>query len=238
MTTEILDPLEGLSDQTAISPGALDLRTLYSKRGDLYYRNAAGVQIPITVGSSISGATGSITGLVAPAAVTFNAGTGVYAFTTDTNKGGKLAISDIQLFEFNNASAQAITLKSPAGVTAYTWTLPALAATQDVVIGVTAAGQLSAGAGVGSAAAPCITFATDLDTGLYRDSNNTMGISTGGTSRAMIDVNGLRLAVPQVGMEGGSASVPAFSFTANPNTGMYRTRTNTLGFTTGGTLRL
>lgn len=46
----------------------------------------------------------------------------------------------------------------------------------------------------GSAAAPSVTFGSDTDTGIYRISANTFGITVGGTLVATLDTNGLTLA--------------------------------------------
>jgi len=43
----------------------------------------------------------------------------------------------------------------------------------------------------GTAADPQITFTTDLDTGVYRISENTLGISTGGVERLRVQSNGV-----------------------------------------------
>ena len=42
----------------------------------------------------------------------------------------------------------------------------------------------------GTAAAPSITFDTDLDTGIYNPAANQVGITTGGTSRLVVDSSG------------------------------------------------
>ncbi len=52
-----------------------------------------------------------------------------------------------------------------------------------------ATGTVSA-AGDGTAGAPGIAFAADLDTGLFRPGDNLLGLSTGGTERVRIDSSG------------------------------------------------
>jgi len=43
----------------------------------------------------------------------------------------------------------------------------------------------------GTAAAPSVTFSSDTDTGVFRSSANTIGLSAGGTERATVSANGL-----------------------------------------------
>ena len=64
-----------------------------------------------------------------------------------------------------------------------------------------------------------------------------MGITTGGTLRVTVSTTLITTTLPHVGPDG-SASAPAFSFSGDTNTGIYRTTTDTLGIATGGTLRL
>jgi hypothetical protein len=50
-------------------------------------------------------------------------------------------------------------------------------------------GTVSA-AGDGTAGAPGISFAADLDTGFFRPGNNLLGLSTGGVERVLVDASG------------------------------------------------
>jgi hypothetical protein len=101
-----------------------DLNILYSKNGELAYRDASGNEVVITDNGSVAGAVGNITGLVPPASASYSSGTKTIGFNQDTSKPAKLAISDILLYEFNNASANPITIKAPASVTSpYSLTL-------------------------------------------------------------------------------------------------------------------
>lgn len=85
----------------------------------------------------------------------------------------------------------------------------------------------------GSAAAPPHSFAGDPDTGMYRLSADALGISTGGALILTINANGLAVAGP-VTTNSGSAGTPSFSFTGDPDTGIYRAIANTLAFAAGG----
>tara|TARA_R110000803_G_scaffold160536_1_gene224448 strand:+ start:990 stop:3191 length:2202 start_codon:yes stop_codon:yes gene_type:complete len=100
----------------------------------------------------------------------------------------------------------------------------------------------------GTAGAPTYSFASDPDTGMYRQGNNEIGFSTGGTEN-------LRLTGANVRLTGGTSSVynagsfsgvnasssaanPTFTWDGDNDTGMYRVAANQLGFTAGGSLTL
>jgi hypothetical protein len=85
----------------------------------------------------------------------------------------------------------------------------------------------------GTAAAPSITFAGDLDTGVYASATNQVSITTSGTERLRIDATGQIEAASL-----GTAAAPAYSFTADPDTGVYSPGTNQLAISTAGTGRL
>ncbi len=90
-----------------------------------------------------------------------------------------------------------------------------------------------AGAQDGTAAAPGISFLADTDTGIYRVGANSIGVSTGGVSRFVIDAAGQ---IETVGL--GSAAAPAYSWFGDQNTGIYSPGADQLAISTGGTGRL
>lgn len=216
-----------LTDQTSITLAGTDIRAMYSKNGDLYYRSSASQEVQVTNGASLAGISGTITGLTSPAAAAYSSITGTFAFTKDTNKGGKLAISDIALYEFDNASAQPITLKSPAAVVAYSMTLPAAVPTQAGLMAINTAGQLQYGAPDGTQAAPGIAFASDSNTGFYRTGNDVIKVSTGNSLALEIDTNSTYF-------PNGTVSLPALSFLSDIDTGIYRVSANRMGFVANG----
>lgn len=90
----------------------------------------------------------------------------------------------------------------------------------------------------GSAAAPAYSFSSDSATGMYLIASGQLGFSTSGTLRFTINGStSITSTLPFYG-PAGSATAPAFSFSGDPNTGMYDVGADQLGFTTGGTLRL
>jgi len=95
----------------------------------------------------------------------------------------------------------------------------------------------------GTAAAPSLFFVNDPDTGIYRPSANTLGISTSGVQRLFVDEDGVTTVSGGASFDGevraanGNANHPTFSFTSDPDTGLYRHGQNELGVSIGGTER-
>ena len=93
----------------------------------------------------------------------------------------------------------------------------------------------------GSASAPSITFDTDPNTGIYRSAAETITFTTSGTARFSITTTSM--GSPTTGgirllSANGTEAAPAFNFSGDTDTGMYRTGTDGLGFSTGGTAAL
>jgi hypothetical protein len=112
----------------------------------------------------------------------------------------------------------------------------------------------------GTVALPGIAFSTSPSSGLYRLSPNTVGMSVAGVSRQTWDTTGAGITgdfavsgnftvagtftvtgattfTGQLLAAAGTAPLPSYSFTADPNTGMYSAGADILGFSTGGLLR-
>lgn len=107
--------------------------------------------------------------------------------------------------------------------------LGALATRWRTVFGVTIA------AGAGSVGVPAISFGADPDTGLSNPVANNLALSAGGTAFAIGTSTALVLQTAiQMQTDLGSAGTPAYSFSADPDTGMYRAASaNTLAFSSG-----
>jgi cytoskeletal protein CcmA (bactofilin family) len=93
----------------------------------------------------------------------------------------------------------------------------------------------------GTAGAPSITFDNDPNTGIYRSAAETITFTTSGTARFSITTTSM--GSPTTGgirllSANGTAAAPAFNFSGDTDTGMYRTGTDGLGFSTGGTAAL
>lgn len=90
----------------------------------------------------------------------------------------------------------------------------------------------------GTATAPAYTFttSTDTNTGMYRAAENQLGFTTDGTQRLLISTTSFTASIPWQGVSG-SAGSPAFSFSGDPNTGMYSGGADILAFGTAGNMR-
>jgi hypothetical protein len=87
----------------------------------------------------------------------------------------------------------------------------------------------------GTAAAPSIVFADDLDTGIYSPAANQIGLTTGGTVRATLSTADLTMGSGiEILGDYGTASLPGYAFAGDPNTGMYRAASDQIGFSVGG----
>jgi hypothetical protein len=90
----------------------------------------------------------------------------------------------------------------------------------------------------GTAAAPSITFTSDVDTGIYRIGSNSLGITQGGNARLQIDANGITSINGVIMGTDGINSNPSFTFANDLNTGIYRSASDELAFSAGGLARM
>lgn len=114
-------------DDQASTPAALtDILIVYVKNGELCYRDADEQEVQLTLNGAIniSGGVGVISGLVAPASASYSPILGTFIWLKDTDKPAKMVTSDIIMYEYDDAAAFPLTIKS-AGLTApMTLTLP------------------------------------------------------------------------------------------------------------------
>jgi hypothetical protein len=86
----------------------------------------------------------------------------------------------------------------------------------------------------GSAGTPSISFANDLNTGMYSSGADSIGLATNGVARlgiySYIEAMTNGFLTPD-----GSVTVPSYSFTNDTNTGIYRAAADVIGVTCGGT---
>ncbi len=197
---------------------ALDLRCIYSKNGELAYIDADGNEVLITDNGSVAGATGTISGLVSPASGSLDGISNVFTISWDSGKPAKTATSDIKLYEYDNASANPITIKSPASVgSAFSTTWFSALPASNRMLSVDASGNLLTSALTGTANQITVT-----------NNANTTVLSIPST-----------LIVPtRVATGTGSAALPSFTFSADDTMGMYRSSANVLSFAVAATLRL
>lgn len=217
------------SQLVATPSGTSDLGIVYVKNGELTYRDTSAREVPITSAGSIAGATGTISGLSAPASASFNAVSGLFSLFKDTNKPGKLNVSDIAVSEYNVASPNSITIKSASGVaTPYSITLPSAVPTQAGVISMSTGGVLTTGLADGNVSAPGLAWASDLSTGFYRTGAGGVAFSSAGTQSAAFVTAGFEV-------RSGSAANPSYGFISDTTTGMYQVSAGTIGFTSATT---
>lgn len=205
-------------DTRASAPSTL--RALYSKSGDLYYKNTSGTEVQVTNAGTIAGTPGSITNL---------GDGGSSAVFSDLNEdftwyftGTRLAamnMGDIRLYPFDGSAAYTnfVTLKSPTSLaSSYSITMPGTAPAQSGVWSVNTSGVIQNGLHDGSAANPSIYFNGDTDLGLYRVGANQLGV------------------IGQLQSPVGSAGTPSYSFVGDANTGMYSTGADAIGWSVNG----
>jgi hypothetical protein len=89
----------------------------------------------------------------------------------------------------------------------------------------------------GSAGAPGLSFDGDTDTGIYSVGANSVGVTVGGTVRRTVTTASETATLVQLGPDG-SAAAPGYSFSGDPDTGIYRSGTNALSFSTGNATRM
>lgn len=118
-----------MTAQPSALPGSTpDLGCLYVVNDDLYYNDGLGNQIAITIGGSIAGSSGNITGLVAPASVAYTGGGSPnYKFMSTATVSANLDAASILLRNPGvDPATYALTLQAPTLANNYSITLPAL----------------------------------------------------------------------------------------------------------------
>ena len=89
----------------------------------------------------------------------------------------------------------------------------------------------------GTVSNPGISFSTDNNTGIYRSAADTLGIVTGGVAQITWTTTTCVSALSIFGTAG-SASVPAYSFSGDADSGIYSIGANNVGISLGGTKRV
>jgi elongation factor P hydroxylase len=137
-----------------------------------------------------------------------SAGAPGYAFTGDADTG--IYSSGADVINFATAGVNRFSISS----TSVTNALPYYAAD-------------------GAAATPSYTFTNDTNSGLYYTGvADTIALTTGGTARLTLNTTSLTSTLPIYAADG-SASAPGYSFSADTNTGIYRSASDELSITTG-----
>lgn len=87
----------------------------------------------------------------------------------------------------------------------------------------------------GTALLPGIAFTLDTNTGIYRVGADDLGITTGGTLRWDVSTTAITSTLQQLGAAG-LVGTPTYSFSGDPNTGIYSAGADILGMAVGGVL--
>ncbi len=87
----------------------------------------------------------------------------------------------------------------------------------------------------GSVTAVAYAFATDPNTGLYRIGADNVGVAAGGVLRWNANTAAITSTLPRLGQDG-AVGAPAYSFSGDTNTGLYRIGADNVGIATAGTL--
>src|ERR1035437_7435053 len=104
--------------------GVVGASELYVLNGDLYYNNGAGTPVQVTVGGSIVGTTGSISGLVSPASASYVSGDQALLFKAHATTYASINVADV-ILHLHTSGSNGLTLSPPAPMSlSYTLTLP------------------------------------------------------------------------------------------------------------------
>lgn len=175
------------SQGAPIPASSPDLGCLYVSGADLYYNDENGNQVRITQGGSVTGSSGTITGLPSGTA-SASYSTGVFTFQGATSTPATMAIGPIVLGQAV-ASSNTITIAPNSGIAAnYNLTLPAAPPAS-----VTSVMTMDTSGNVGTTAGPTLTGSSIVGPTF---SGTASGTITGGTyspTMAVISSNGSAL---------------------------------------------
>jgi len=208
-----------LSKLTLASQATGDI--MYASAADTWTRLAAGTNghvLTLSGGVPVWAAGGGGGGLSSPVGAA-DGGTGITSYAV-----GDIIYASAATTLSKLAAVGVGQVLASAGVT----TAPAYTATPTLT---------TLGLAAGSTAA-CSLYATgDANTGIYFPAADQIAIVSGGTARVVIDGSTELHSLIQTG-PAGSASLPTYGFTGDPNTGAYSVGADQYGITVGGTLRL
>lgn len=88
----------------------------------------------------------------------------------------------------------------------------------------------------GTAAIPSISFLSDVDTGMYRVSADTIAFSAAGINRVVFNTVSFITRIQNLTIDG-VVGAPAYTFESDPDTGMYRQGPNDIRIVAGGATR-
>lgn len=268
MGSNNLTEVRSVNFTAQVAPLALagDLGCIYVSGADLYYNDEAGNQVRITQGGSVTGSTGTITGLPSgTASASYSAGT--FTFQSATSTPANMAVGPIAIGR-NSASSKTVTLTPNAGQASnYGIGFPAALPAATNYTTLDASGNLSFNSS-GTTGSGAVVLATSptlvtpaisgTPTGNVTGSGAVVlatsptittpaisGSPTGnvtGTGAVVLSaaptLTGAVTSSGTIEEAAGSAATPSYAFTGDNDTGMYQVSANTLGLSAGGTNRL
>ena len=90
--------------------------------------------------------------------------------------------------------------------------------------------------GLGTALLPSFFFTGDPNTGVYSAGADSFGVTVGGVVRRTVTTGSETATLVQLG-PAGAAAAPTYSFSTDPNTGVYSAGADSFGVTVGGVVR-
>lgn len=113
---------------TLLPQGATpSINTVYESGVDLFYVDGNGNNVQLTANGGVAGSPGNITGLTAPASVSYISASSTFIFQSDTNIAANLDGGSVLLRNITPNSTNAVTLSPPANLSSsFTLTLPTL----------------------------------------------------------------------------------------------------------------
>jgi hypothetical protein len=205
-----------------------DLGCTYVVDDDLYFNDGAGNQIRLTQGGSVSGSSGTITGLPSgTASASFSGGT--FSFRSATNTPATMSVGPITTGAAI-ASPFTVTIAASASQASnYSLTYPLALPGSTSLLNVDTSGNMGYAATTGSGAVVLSTGPTITNAALTA-TNATLTTPT---------ITNPTITAPTVTgpilNTNGSAAAPSYTFTGDTGTGVYRVSANTLGLSSNGT---
>lgn len=162
--------------QTGTLSGLSDLGCLYEVNADLYYNDGAGNKIRITQSGSVTGSSGTITGLPSGTASASYSG-GTFTFQSATNTPAAMNVGNVIIGQ-EVASGYNVTLEaSPSQAANYVLVLPAVAPNSNQVLISDGSGNFTWTRGLMPLGSVIATF--PALTGAYSTSNTTTADANG-----------------------------------------------------------
>lgn len=217
-----------------------DVGCLYEAGVDLYYNDGAGNQIRITQSGSVSGSTGTITGLPSgTASASYGGGTFVFQSATSTSAvidGGSF------IFRNNTASSKGLTLSPPNAMASnYGLTLPSIPGSQSFLT-LDASGNIAGYASIsqGLTGSNIISNVNLLGKAVQENGNNVIVSNTNATNsleiiRGVVDQSANILAGEGFTVVNNSTGQYTVTFTSAFSTSDFPVATVSLSFQGGFT---